>query len=127
MANQEKVKSIVQDLMERLYDAKGFTDLKCNPLERNLFETEKQEIWEELETHVILYCDEREEYEEEIENLKADIDDLKDYNDGLREEIQILRNDNVDLIDRNYDLAEKNQKLWKRIEEISKVVNDTWS
>lgn len=112
MANQEKVKSIVQDLMERLYDAKGFTDLKCNPLERNLFETEMQEIWKEFETHVVLCHDDREEYEEEIEDLK--------------ERLSMTENDNTDLINRNYDLAGENQKLWNRIEKISKVVNDTW-
>lgn len=113
MTNKEIVKSIVQDLMERLYDAKGFTDLKCNPLERNLFETEMQEIWDEFETHIELDPDEREEYEEEIEDLE--------------ERLSMAENDNTDLINRNYDLAEENQKLWDRIEEISKVVNNTWN
>lgn len=126
MANKEKVKSIIKDLMQQLYEAKGFDNLDCNPLERNIFEAEMKELWEDVETHTMLYTDEREEYEEEIENLKADIDDLKDHNDGLREEIQILQNDNADLIDRNYDLNQENNKLWERLKEISKVVNDTW-
>lgn len=106
MANKEKVKSIIKDLMEQLYEAKGFNNLDCNPLERNIFEAEMKDLWEDAETHVALYTDEREEYEEEIENLKADIDDLKDHNDSLREE---------------------NEVLWERLKEISKVVNDTWS
>ena len=127
MANKEKVKSIIKDLMEQLYKAKGFDNLHCNPLERNIFEAEMKELWEEAESHVILYTDEREEYEEEIENLKADIDDLKDYNDGLHERIQTLEYDNTDLIDRNYDLKQENDKLWDRLKEIGKVVNDTWS
>ena len=106
MANKEKVKSIIKDLMEQLYEAKGFNDLHCNPLERNIFEAEMKDLWEDVEAHTVLYTDEREEYEEEIESLKADIDDL---------------------IDRNYDLAQENAKLWERLGEISKVVNDTWS
>ena len=31
MANKEKVKSIIKDLMQRLYEAKGFDNLHCNP------------------------------------------------------------------------------------------------
>ena len=127
MANREKVKEMFKDLMMRLYSAKGFNSLSCDPLERNIFEAEMQEIWDEFDSHVILYTDEREEYEEEIESLKADIDDLKDYNDDLREKNKMLESDNTDLIDRNYDLKEENEKLWSRIQEISKVVNDTWN
>ena len=126
MANKEKVKSIIKDLMQRLYEAKGFDNFHCSPLDRNIFEAEMKELWEDIEAHSILYTDEREEYEEEIENLKADIDDLKDYNDDLREKIQMLENDNADLIDRNYDLNEEKERYWKRIQKISKVVNDTW-
>ena len=127
MANKEKIKSIIRDLIEQLYKAKGFDNLHCNTLERNIFEAEMKELWEEVEVHVILYTDEREEYEEEIESLKADIDDLKDHNDNLREELQTLQNDNEDLIDRNYDLKQENDKLWERLKNISEVVNDTWS
>lgn len=126
MANKEKVKSSIKNLMQQLYEAKGFNNLDCNPLERNIFEVEMKELWEEVEAHSVLYTDEREEYEEEIESLKADIDDLKDYNDNLREEIQILQGDNTDLIDKNYDLRQENDKLWERLKDISKVVNDTW-
>lgn len=118
--SKEKVKSIIQDLMEQLYEAKGFNDLHCNPLERNLFETEMKEIWDEFETHVVLYTDEREEYEEEIE-------DLKDQLEALKERNEMLEADNADLIDRNYDLKEENDKLGDKLKEISKVVNDTWN
>ena len=106
MANKEKVKNIIKDLMQRLYEAKGFNNLHCDPLDRNMFEAEMKYLWEEVETSTELGPGEREEYEEEIENLKADIDDLKDHNDSLREE---------------------NEMLWERLREISKVVNDTWS
>jgi predicted RNase H-like nuclease (RuvC/YqgF family) len=126
MANKEKVKSIIKDLMQQLYEAKGFDNLYSNPLERNIFEAEMKELWEDVEAHSVLYTDEREEYEEEIESLKADIDDLKDYNDDLREKIQMLESDNTDLIDRNYDLNEENDKLKERLSMISKVVNDIW-
>jgi len=126
MANKEKVKSIIKDLMQQLYEAKGFNNLDCNPLERNIFEAEMKDLWEDVEAHTILYTDEREEYEEEIESLKADIDDLKDYNDHIRERNEILESDNTDLIDRNYDLQLENDKLWEKLKNISKVVNDTW-
>ena len=79
MANKEKVKSIIKDLIEQLYKAKGLDNLNYNSLDRNIFEAEMKDLWEDVEAHVILYTDEREEYEEEIESLKADIDDLKDY------------------------------------------------
>ena len=106
MAGKEKVKNIIKDLMQQLYEAKGFDNLNCNPLERNIFEAEMRELWEEVETHTMLYTDEREEYEEEIENLKADNDEL---------------------ITRNYNLKLENDKLWERLKNISKAVNDTWS
>lgn len=119
MANKEKVKNIIKNLMQRLYEAKGFNNLHCDPLERNMFEAEMKYLWEEVEAHVILYTDEREEYEEEIESLKADIDDLKERN-------EMLESDNAELIDINYDLVEENHKLKEGLKEISKVVNDTW-
>ena len=120
MANKEKVKSIIKDLMEQLYNAKGFNDLHCNPLEHNIFEAEMKELWEDVDAHIVLGHDEREEYEEEIE-------DLKDQLEALKERNEMLENDNADLIDRNYDLNEEKEKLWNRLKEISKVVNDTWS
>lgn len=127
MANKEKVKSIIKDLMQRLYEAKGFDNLNCNSLERNIFETEMKDLWEDIEAHSILYTDEREEYEEEIESLKANIDDLKDYNDHIRERNEMLESDNADLIDRNYDLSQENNKLREILSVVSKAVNDTWS
>lgn len=113
MANKEKVKSIVKDLIEQLYDAKGFNDLHCNPLERNLFEAEMQEVWDEFDARFSIDPDEREEYEEEIE----DLEDRLSYAEGKVEE----------LVDKNCELKEENEKLWDRLKEISKVVNDTWS
>ena len=109
---EKVIKDIVKNLMEQLYEAKGFNDLKCNPLERNLFETEMQEVWDEFETYLELAPDERDEYEAQLEDLE--------------ERLARIENDNTDLIDRNYDLNEENEKLWGRLKEISKVVNDTW-
>lgn len=126
MANKEKIKSIIKDLMQQLYEAKGFDDLRCNPLERNIFEAEMKGLWEDVEAHTMLYNDEREEYEVKIENLKADIDNLKDHNDNLREENQILQNDKVDLIDRNYNLNEENNKLREILSIVSQAVNGPW-
>ena len=113
MANKEKVKSIIKDLMEQLYKAKGFNDLHCNPLERNIFEAEMKELWENVEAHIVLGHDEREEYEEKIE----DLEDRLSYAEGKADE----------LADRNCELCEENEKLWDRLKEISKVVNDTWN
>ena len=113
MGNKEKTKSIVKDLMHQLYEAKGFNDLHCNPLERNIFEAEMQEMWDEFEAHLAIDPDEREEYEEEIE----DLEDRLSYAEGKVEE----------LVDRNCELKEENERLWDRLKEISKVVNDTWS
>lgn len=112
MSNKEKVKSIVKDLMEQLYKAKGFNNLYCNPLERNIFEAEMKELWEEAESFLELAPDDREDYEAQLEDLE--------------ERLARLESDNIDLIDRNYDLAQENAKLWERLGEISKVVNDTW-
>lgn len=120
MANKEKVKSIIKDLMQQLYKAKGFDNLDCNPLERNVFEAEMKNLWEEVEAHTVLYTDEREEYEEEIEDLKDQLETLKEKN-------ETLENNNEDLIDSNYDLKQENDKLWERLKNISEVVNDTWS
>ena len=112
MANKEKVKSIIKDLMEQLYEAKSFNNLNYNPLERNIFEAEMKELWEDIEAFLELAPDEKEEYEAQIEDLEEDL--------------AIAENDNTDLINRNYDLAQENMKLWERLGEISKVVNDTW-
>ena len=120
MTSIEKVQNTIKDLMQQLYEAKGFDNLHCNPLERNIFEAEMKELWEEVEAHAMLYTDEREEYEEEIE-------DLKDQLEALKERNEMLASDNADLIDRNYDLREENDKLKERLGMISKVVNDTWS
>ena len=112
MANKEKVKSIIKNLMEQLYKAKGFDNLDCNPLERNIFEAEMKELWEDVEAFLELAPDDRADYEAQIEDFE--------------ERLVIAENDNTDLINRNYDLAQENMKLWERLGEISKVVNDTW-
>ena len=97
MANKEKVKSIIKDLMQQLYEAKGFNNLDCNSLERNIFEAEMKELWEDVEAHAILYTDEREEYEEEIENLKDPLGDVKDEYDTLMIKYEDLEEDYKDL------------------------------
>lgn len=112
MANKEKVKNIIKNLMQQLYEAKSFNNLNCNPLERNIFETEMKELWEDVEAFLELTPDDRADYEAQIEDLEEDL--------------AMAENDNTDLINRNYDLAQENMKLWERLGEISKVVNDTW-
>ena len=92
MANKEKVKSSIKDLMQQLYEAKGF-----NNLERNIFEAEMKELWENFETYTILYTDEREEYKEEIESLKDQLGDVKEEYDALMVKYQDLEEDYKDL------------------------------
>lgn len=106
MANKEKVKNIVKNLMEQLYDAKGFNNLNYNPLERNIFEAEMKNIWEEFDSHVILYTDEREEYEEQIEDLEEQVGELASRNENL--------------IDENFNLRQI-------LTNVSEAVNVTWS
>ena len=96
MANKEKVKSIIKDLMQQLYEAKGFDNLNCSPLERNIFEAEI-DLWEDVEAHSVLYTDEREEYEEEIEDLKDQLGDVKDEYDALMVKYEDLEEDYKDL------------------------------
>jgi chromosome segregation ATPase len=97
MANKEKVKNIIKDLMQQLYEAKGFDNLDCNSLGRNIFEAEMKELWEDAETHTMLYTDEREEYEEEIEDLKDQLEDAKDEYDALMVKYEDLEEDYKDL------------------------------
>ena len=106
MTNKEQVVNIVKDLMEQLYEAKGFNDLKCNPLERNLFEAEMQKIWDEFDSHTMLYTDEREEYEDEIEDLEEQVGELAS---------------------RNEDLSDENFRLRQILTNISEAVNVTWN
>ena len=97
MANKEKVKSVIKDLMEQLYEAKGFNNLDCNPLERNIFEAEMKDLWEDTETHILLYTDEREEYEEEIEDLKDQLDEANGAYATLLDDFSALEEDYKDL------------------------------
>lgn len=97
MANKEKVKSKIKDLMQQLYEAKGFDNLNCNPLDRNMFEAEMKYLWEEIETHITLDPDEQEEYEEEIEDLKDQLGNTKDEYDALMVKYEDLEEDYKDL------------------------------
>lgn len=112
MTNKEKVKSKIKDLMEQLYEAKDFDNLPCNPLDRNIFEAEMKDLWEEVEDFLELAPDDREDYEAQIEDLE--------------ERLEKAEYDNIDLIDRNYYLAQENDKLREILSTVSKAVNDTW-
>lgn len=41
---KEKIESIIENLMEQLYEAKRFNNLNCNSFERNIFEAEMKEL-----------------------------------------------------------------------------------
>ena len=97
MTNKEKVKSGIKDLIQQLYEAKGFNSLDCNPLERNMFEAEMKQLWEDMDTYIILYADEREEYEEEIEDLKDQLDEAQGAYATLLDDFSALEEDYKDL------------------------------
>lgn len=101
MVDKEEVESIIEDLIQQLYKAKGFDNLDCNPFERDLFETEMKKLWEDVEAHIILYTE---------------------YKEG----IEILNSENTVLANENYNLRLQNDNLLNRLDKISKVVNDTW-
>ena len=97
MTNKEKVKSGIKDLIQQLYEAKGFNNLDCNPLERNMFEAEMKQLWEDMDTYIMLYADEREEYEEEIEDLKDQLDEAQGAYATLLDDFSALEEDYKDL------------------------------
>ena len=108
----KEIKEIIIDLIERYYAVKSASFATAG--ERNAFEAEMIDIYNDLDYKIgALEQKTLEAYEEEIEDLE--------------ENLKIVENDNADLIDRNYALAQENMRLWQRINDISKVVNDTWS
>ena len=105
----QEVKDIITEWIYEIYKLKNFN----NVAERNIWEAEVKEKWDQLDS-LIGGLDPKtcEEYEEEIEELE----DRLSYAEGKVEE----------LADKNCELCEENEKLWDRLKNISKVVNDTW-
>lgn len=99
-----------QELMCELWQAR-YVDQPSSAVERNIFEADMKKIWNDIELAL---------------EAMVEIGEVNDAMCELEEENAMLENDITDLINRNYDLAQENERLKAKLEEISKVVNDTW-
>ena len=109
---------ITKQLIERCYkyESQFFETIA----DRNICEAELQDIYETVDSVMSdLDLTEREKFEEEIEALE-------DERNSLQERILQLDEKNTELATQNYDLACEKKKLWDKLQEVSKVVNDTW-
>lgn len=122
---EEKVLDIIEDLMQQLYKAKGFDTFSCNPLERNMFEAEMKEKYQTVQNEL-----------EDVIGTQQYLNDMslwKERNSELREEIESLEEALGDALSKNEDLittldevCDAKEAYWHKLQEISKVVNDTW-
>lgn len=125
MTNVEKVQSIIKDLMQQLYKAKGFDNLDCNPLERNIFEAEMKEKYQAVQSKL-----------EDVVDKQQYLNDLslwEERNAELREELERIEETLGDALSKNEDLVtaldeayDAKEAYFRRLQEISKVVNNTW-
>lgn len=122
---EERVKSIIKDLMQQLYEAKGFNNLHCNPLERNIFEAEMKEKYQAVQNEI-----------EDVVSKQQYLNDLslwEERNVELRKELERVEEALGDELSKNEDLVtvldevcDAKEAYFRRLQEISKVVNDTW-
>lgn len=123
---EEKVLNIVEDLIQQLYQARGFDNIKCNPLERNIFEAEMKEKYQAVQNEI-----------EDVVGKQQYLNDLslwEERNAELREELERVEEALGDALSKNEDLVtaldevcDAKEAYFRRLQEISKVVNDTWS
>ena len=122
---EEKVLNIVEDLMQQLYEAKGFNNIDGNPLERNIFEAEMKEKYLIVQGEI-----------EDVVSTQQYLNDLslwEERNAELREELECVEEALGDALSKNEDLitaldevCDAKEAYFRRLQEISKVVNDTW-
>ena len=122
---EEKVLNIIEDLMQQLYKAKGFNKLNCNTLERNIFEAEMKEKYQAVQGEL-----------EDVVGTQQYLNDLslwEERNTELREEFERVEVALGDALSKNEDLVtaldevcDAKEAYFRRLQEISKVVNDTW-
>jgi len=123
---EDKVLDIIKDLMQQLYQAKGFDKLNCNALERNIFEAEMKEKYLIVQGEI-----------EDVVSAQQYLNDLslwEERNAELREELECVEEALGDALSKNEDLVialdevcDAKEAYFRRLQEISKVVNDTWS
>ena len=122
---EEKVLNIIEDIMQQLYKAKGFDSLNCNPLERNIFEAEMKEKYQAIQNEI-----------EDVVGKQQYLNDIslwEERNAELREELERVEEALGDELSKNEDLVtaldevcDAKEAYFRRLQEISKVVNDTW-
>ena len=122
---EDKVLDIIEDLIQQLYKARGFDKLDCNPLERNIFEAEMKEKYQTVQSEL-----------EDVVGMQQYLNDLsllEERNSELREELERVEEALSDELSKNEDLitaldevCDAKEAYFRRLQEISKVVNDTW-
>lgn len=123
---EEKVLDIIEDLMQQLYKAKGFDTFSYNPLERNIFEAEMTKKYREVQSEI-----------EDVVGKQQYLNDLslwEERNAELRKELEQVEEALGDALSKNEDLVttldevcDAKEAYFRRLQEISKVVNDTWN
>ena len=123
---EDKILDIIEDLIQQLYEAKGFNTCSYNAFERNIFEAEMQEkylmIENELEDVVSAQQYQNDMFLWEERNVKLQ-EELERAEEALSDAL-IKNEDLVTTLDKVCDAKEA---YFRRLQEISKVVNDTWS
>lgn len=122
---EEKVLNIIEEIMQQFYKAKGFDNLNCNPLERNIFEAEMKEKYLIIQGEL-----------EDVVGTQQYLNDLslwEERNAELREELEQAEealgealSKNEDLVTALDEVCDAKEAYFRRLQEISKVVNDTW-
>ena len=122
---EEKVLNIIEDLIQQLYQAKGFDNINCNILERNIFEAEMKEKYQAVQNEI-----------EDVVSNQQYLNDLslwEERNVELRKELKRVEEALGDALSKNEDLVttldevcDAKEAYFRRLQEISKVVNDTW-
>lgn len=123
---EEKVLDIIEDLIQQLYKAKGFDTFSYNPLERNIFEAEMKEKYQAVQSEI-----------EDVVGKQQYLNDLslwEERNVELREELEQVEEALGDALSKNEDLVtalnevcDAKEAYFRRLQEISKVVNDIWN
>ena len=122
---EDEILSIIEDLIQQLYQAKGFDKLDYYTSECTIFEAE-------MKAKYLIVKSELEDVIDKQQYLN-DLSLWEERNVKLREELERAEkalNDalikNEDLITTLDEVCDAKEAYFRRLQEISKVVNDTW-
>ena len=115
--NEEKILGIVQELMYECYGLKSqfFTTAS----ERTVYEAELRQQWYQIQTLL--------EDMISVQQHANDVQLLEDRCAELRAYCDDLESENIELISRNSELTEDRHNLMQKLNDISEVINRTWS